>query len=122
VRGAEAFLLMGEPQLAMDFLLHEVSEAIGISDVPKPFKLLIKDVLGPIEHGLEEKIVTHFGGKYPFDPAIKMMDNSLAVDEITMMKHEDIPYDYWTEEQALSNFVNTYNKLKIYIDLYGTKG
>lgn len=118
VRGAEAFLLIGEPQLALDMLIHEVAEAIGISDIGKPVKLLINPILKPIENALEEKIVRHFGGNYPFDPRIKIMDDSLAIDELTHMKHGDIHFDYWDTERSTENFIGMYNKLKIYIENY----
>ncbi len=123
-RGADAFLLMGYPDLAFIFLHHETgTEAVGFGDISGPIKRLLKkdDTLKQLETRTEEIVSRWLGIPYPWPPEIKAMDIALATDEMTMMKHHDINHRYWDECVAYDNFIAMHNKLKTYIDVYAKK-
>jgi len=121
VRGAEFFILYGDIKNAYNFLLHEISEPFGISDISTPVKKMLGVGLSQIEYNIELKLSKKFGYDYPFPPIIKEIDKNLAIDEMTMMKHEQsLNFDYWNQEKSYKQFISTYQKISIYLD-YGSK-
>ena len=120
VRGAEALLLMGDPLSAYDFLMHEISEPIGIGDIGQPLKVIIKDIIKPIEHSIEETLSKRFGYRYPMPSIVKDIDINLAQDEMMMMA-TNVLYDYWDSSKAYERFMETYHKLDYYIKVYQNK-
>lgn len=124
VRGAEFFILMGDMDNAYNFLMHEVSEPFGVSDISTPVKKMLGDSLKQIEYNIESKLSKKFGFEYPFPSIIKQIDTNLATDEMTMMKHGDIDisnrtrygidFDYWKQEKSYQQFLSTHRKILIY--------
>lgn len=120
-RGCDAFLLMGYPDLAYDFLFHEVAEPLGVGDVSTPTKRLLGDIIKKLETNIEMKLKDKFQFNYPFHPLIKTIDSSLAQDEMTMMANPHIHFDYWGIKKSYKNFMAMYEKLKLYKDQYNHK-
>ncbi len=116
-RGAEAFLLMGDIEKAWIFMHHEFTENIGFSDIPGPVKALLGEYLKKYENELELRVCKHLNIQYPFPPEIKIMDKSLAQDEMSMMAH-NLEFDYWSEEKSYNSFMNMINKLELYKKKY----
>jgi hypothetical protein len=122
VRGAEFFILMGDIDNAHNFLMHEVSEPFGISDISTPIKKMLGDKLKNMEFYIESELSKKFEFEYPFPKIIKQIDVNLAMDEMSMMKHENtksrmeytINFDYWDHKKSYEQFISTYNKIKIY--------
>lgn len=119
VRGADTFLLQGEPTLAFQFLFHEIAEVVT-GDMSGPIKAIpeIKRVIKPIEEAIEKVILPVYGCPYPFPPIIKEMDINIAQDELFMIKHYKIPFHYWNEEESILYFKAMYEKLVIYMSTY----
>lgn len=130
VRGAEFFILKGDINNAYNFLMHEVSEPFGVSDISTPVKKILGGGLKQIEHYIETELSKIFKFDYPFPPEIKQIDKNLAMDEMTMMKHENpdilvsteqnnqhmikIDFDYWNQQKSYLQFMSTYDKIMIY--------
>jgi hypothetical protein len=114
VRGAEAFLLMGEPKLALYFLLHEIEEVVGFSDIPGPVKAMLPpdSDIKKYSATIEKKMCEIYKLEYPFPKEIKIMDSSLAQLEMIEMKMSKNNHEYeWDMVDAANIFVHTYNKI-----------
>lgn len=124
VRGSEFFILKGDIRNAHNFLMHEISEPFGVSDISTPIKKILGDTLKQIEHNIESKLSKKFGYDYPFPKEIKLVDKNLAIDEMTMMKHENplsdkkyyVEFDYWNQEKSYNQFLLTYRKIQFYME------
>lgn len=117
VRGAECFLLLGDPKNAWNFLFHEVAEPLGVGDMSAPTKKLLNNacngLIKKIEHGIEKVLSVEFMFDHPFPEVIGLIDKNLAQDEMNMMYHEDLNYDYWNPEKAHDQFMVMHRKLEI---------
>lgn len=113
VMGAQAFILMGEVDLAYDFLNHENAEAF-LGDDSAPKKRLIGSILKPIEAAIEQRLAKRFGFRYPFPKEVKEMDNNICSYELTFMADEPEMFsDYWSVEKSYSMFIETYNQIQL---------
>ena len=122
VRGADFFLLAGEPLNAKYFLYHDVVE-IMTGDMSAPIKSLpeIKSKIKEIEYKLEEMIFKSLGLDFPLPPEIKQLDLNLAQDEMFDMFHGYTYPNIWDEQTAYNNFINMSTKIDLYLDLYYNK-
>jgi hypothetical protein len=112
IRGAEAFMLSGNPYLAYIFLHHEsFTEAIGFGDIPGPVKAILGENLKIYENKTEETIARYFGFEYPFPKEIKIMDKNLAQDEMTSMSLEKYCINIMSEQTAYDEFLKLHYKL-----------
>ena len=84
------------PELAMQGLLHDASEAF-IGDLSRPLKAIL-DILAPgilfsIEERIHEVIAEKFKSGFPHDPAVKIADNvSLATEKRDLMAETGRPW------------------------------
>lgn len=122
VRMADAAMLMGDPILAFQCLMHELPEVI-MGDLKRPIKKMVGKIFKPIEEKLEERLCHLLGVAYPYDPRQKMLDINVCQEELyMMMTHKDNPYpNYWTREFAMQMWLHTYHKVKDHIDTYQSK-
>ena len=122
VRGADAFLLHGEIELAFAFLFHDALETI-LGDISRPVKYLpgIKEIIKPLENKLEILFFEIYDISYPLDSKIKTLDLNAAQDEMMDMKHGYGYPNIWDEKTAYDNFLAMYKKLIIYKNDYSKK-
>jgi 5'-deoxynucleotidase YfbR-like HD superfamily hydrolase len=117
VRGAEAFLLMGKVAEAKMFLFHDAGEAI-YGDMSRPFKKIIEEKAPDLKElmtDIDKQICDKFEVQWPWVPEIKVMDDNLAIDELTneiwLANVTEITgqtrYDY-------DSFINCYRKILAY--------
>lgn len=114
VRGAEAFLLIGEPKLALYFLLHEIEEVVGFSDIPGPVKTMLPldSEIKKYSAAIEKKMCEIYKLEYPFPSEIKIIDRNLAQLEMVEMKMSKINHLFVNDQIDAANiFVHTYNKI-----------
>jgi len=116
VRGAEALLLCGNVLEAIQFLLHDASEAY-ISDIPAPLKRYLDSDgrLKELENKIEAVIYEYYGVPFPLPDIIKIVDNNLAQEEMmNLMIFPPNAQDeifYWNPDYAYSMYKLTYNRL-----------
>lgn len=121
VRGAEAALLMGNVDLAKQFLFHDAAETLH-GDQSKPFKIMISENWPDyvsITNALDKIICDLFDVTFPYSPELKVIDSNLAIDEMTsFMRHYDAIYgtddpdDDWRGD--VEAWMIAYRKISIY--------
>lgn len=116
VRGAEAFLLMGEPKKAIQFMLHDASEAF-MKDISRPLKLALSKYID-VEVEITKKIFEYHKVDYPWGEDIEMMDKNLAQDEMVSLMHRDFGEDCWRDEEAEEKYLIAWRKINHYLDNY----
>lgn len=112
------------PELALDGLLHDASEAYLI-DVPRPIKRSAgMEMYRDAEARLEQVICERFNLTWPMPPAIKEADNQLLrTEQRDLMKLApaawkdyrvgalEMKIDPWTPRAAESTFITRYYEL-----------
>lgn len=116
---AQSALLLGDPVLAMQCLIHDIGE-IFIPDISTPLKKILKNAdiggitLGEIEECIDRQIAEFFGMPFPYDPMVKILDTNCAQREMTTMISEDTFTDYWNSEKAETMFMEMYKEILLF--------
>lgn len=117
---------LSPPEYFLEGLLHDASEAY-IGDIPAPMKWRIPE-LSVFEEGIQEKIFSHYGLKWPIPDAVEYWDKQIGYTEMVsffemlnpeieafmeercngqIILHEDLG-GFWPAEKAKTKFIEAY--------------
>jgi len=105
VRGADAFLVMGDVEKAYQFLYHDSVEYV-VGDVPGPVIKMMPEI-DDLQNKILERLSNVFHFKFPFDPEVITMDNNLAEIEMSTYIHapEEFAHSIWSQQEAYLRFL-----------------
>jgi hypothetical protein len=114
VRGAEAFMLMGQIEKAKEFLFHDAPETI-YGDFSRPFKNVLKEESPRFKQMMDDIDIVLLGAiglSYPHSPGIKDVDNNLALEELCFaMGEEENLMTFWSPDEAEKQFLMMYQRV-----------
>jgi len=119
VLGARALLLHGEVDAAMQFLFHDLGEAV-YGDFSGPIKRLMESSLEGHESfdikklmdAVDREICVKYGVKWPHDDQVHIVDKNLAQYELTNMMMFNNHGEYWDHDYAYQQWCATYKEVR----------
>lgn len=105
VRGADAFLIMGDADKALQFLWHDAVEYV-VGDIPGPVIKMFPEI-DDLQNEILDRLSKAIGFRFPFHQDVHTMDKNLA--EIEMSTYISDPEAYqssiWTQDEAFRRFI-----------------
>jgi hypothetical protein len=113
---AMSFLLRGEIELAEYALFHDAEETLSTSDINRPFKNLIREIVEPILHKTSRLVLKNYGinDSPEFEQTINILDKNSAQFEMTTMMRTQLFTDYWSHKKAKKMWLEMYNTIQIH--------
>ena len=110
-------LIEGTPQEQLECLCHDLTEGMGLVDLPTPIKRHIPDYMA-IEENLHKVICERFKLTYPLTERTHKVDRQLLEFEYKSFFEEPNPnFEFWTPEVAKERFLARFYELKKQIEL-----
>lgn len=124
VLGSYILEQMGLPDIALQFLLHDATEAY-VKDIPTPLKKLLGIKYQSIESSFNRAILERFNIVSFDDLLIKKIDLAMLAaekdqllppatvrwEQLDGIRPANIKIDYWTHERAEKTYLDQFNKL-----------
>jgi uncharacterized protein len=111
------------PEDALEALMHDASEALGLGDMVKPLKNMNPDYEA-IENRIELVISQRFGFRFPYPPSVKIVDKQmLKAEQRQVMFNKDgwpdlayvetakVKINFWSPLEAELNFLERFYEL-----------
>ena len=111
VRGADAFLAMGDLEKAHQFLFHDSVEYV-VGDVPGPVIKMIPEI-DELQDKALKRLSEVFNFKFPFDPEVITMDKNLAEIEMSTYIHdpEEFTNSIWSNQESYLRFMEMHKTI-----------